>query len=237
MNTIEAGNRIFVALDGMTAEQSIALADRIGHKVGGFKIGLELITSQKAGIVAEHLAKEGFELFWDGKWDDISNTVGKAAEAAQYWSPRMVNVHASAGMAAMRAAVANRGRAQVLAVTVLTSLKEDEAHLIFGAPSKAKVLQYARNAVLAGCDGIVCSPLELTFLADFPELENLIRVVPGIRPAGSSKGDQARVMTPGEAIKAGANYLVIGRPITAPESGTPEEAVDQIVPEIAAAFG
>lgn len=235
MNTIEAGSRIFVALDGMTADQSIALADRIGHKVGGFKIGLILITSQKAGIVAEHLAKAGFDLFWDGKWDDISNTVGEAAEAAQEWRPKMVNVHASAGMVAMRLAVANKGQALVLAVTVLTSLKEEEAHHVFGAPIKAKVLQYARDAVLAGCDGIVCSPLELKFLADFPELENLIRAVPGIRPAGSCKDDQARVMTPGEAIKAGADYLVIGRPITDPDSGTPEEAVDQITQEIATA--
>src|SRR3989344_2359446 len=177
MNRIEAGNRIFVALDGMTAEQAIALADRIGHKVGGFKIGLDLISRQQAGIVAEYMVKKGYRFFWDGKLDDIPKIVGDAAKAIAAWGAMMFNVHASAGVDAMRAAVANKGQSLVFEVT------------------------------------------------------------PGVRPAGSSKGDQARVTTPGEAIKAGADYLVIGRPITAPDSGTPEEAVDRIVEEIAEALG
>jgi len=237
MNRIEAGNRIFVALDGMTAEQAIALADRIGHKVGGFKIGLDLISRQQAGIVAEYMVKKGYRFFWDGKLDDIPKTVGDAAKAIATWGAMMFNVHASAGVDAMRAAVANKGQSLVLAVTVLTSLEENEAHLIFGAPNRAKVLQFARDAVLAGCDGVVCSPLELEVLGKRPELKVLIEVTPGVRPVGSSKGDQARVTTPGEAIKAGADYLVIGRPITEPDSGTPEEAVDRIVEEIAEALG
>lgn len=233
MNTlVEAGNRIFVALDGMSAKESIALADRIGHKVGGFKIGLDLINRQQAGTVAKYMVKKGYRFFWDGKLDDIPKTVGDAAKAIAAWGATLFNVHASAGVDAMRAAVTNKGQSLVLAVTVLTSLEENEAHLIFGAPSRAKVLQFARDAVLSGCDGVVCSPLELALLGKRPELKVLIEVTPGVRPAGSSKGDQARVMTPGEAIQAGAYYLVIGRPITSPDSGTPEEAVDQIIEEI-----
>ena len=122
----------------------------------------------------------------------------------------------------------------VLAVTVLTSLGEYDTYLIFGAPSKAKVLQFARDAKIAGCDGIICSPQELEFLGNYPELRGLLKVVPGIRPKWSVTGDQKRIMTPSDAIKAGADYLVIGRPITNPpkEVGSSVEAVKRIIEEI-----
>lgn len=183
--------------------------------------------------------------------------MGKASKAVSAIGVKMFNVHASAGMVAMIEAKKNAGytpypqhpelrgvddlvdhgdwqRPLVLAVTVLTSLEENNAHLIFGAPTKAKVLQFARDAKIAGCDGIVCSPQELEFLDNHSELSGLFRVVPGIRPKWSVVGDQKRIMTPADAIKAGADYLVIGRPITDPpkEVGTPVDAVKRIIEEI-----
>jgi orotidine-5'-phosphate decarboxylase len=150
----------------------------------------------------------------------------------------MFNVHASCGIEAMMAAVKNKGQSQVLAVTVLTSLEENNAHLIFGSPSKAKVIQFARDAMLAGIDGIICSPQELELLGKQKELAGLRKVTPGVRPEWASVGDQKRIITPGDAILAGATELVIGRPITKPPSevGAPVDAAKRIAEEIAAAL-
>jgi orotidine-5'-phosphate decarboxylase len=150
----------------------------------------------------------------------------------------MFNVHASAGIEAMMAAVQNKGISQVLAVTILTSLEENNAHLIFGAPSKAKVLQLARDAKIAGVDGIICSPQELELLGKQKELAGLLKVTPGVRPEWAAAGDQKRIMTPGDAIVAGATALVIGRPITKPpqEVGTPADAARRIADEITEAL-
>jgi orotidine-5'-phosphate decarboxylase len=106
-------------------------------------------------------------------------------------------------------------KVKILGVTVLTSMNEEECNLSFGAPVKAKVLQFARNAVLAGLYGIVCSPLELEFLSKFPETDSLIKVTPGIRPQWhiDPSDDQSRITTPAKAVKMGSDYLVIGRPI------------------------
>lgn len=177
-------------------------------------------------------------MFLDGKFDDIPNTVGEAAAAASGLGVAMFNVHASAGVEAMMAAVQNKGASQVLAVTVLTSLEENNAHLIFGAPSKAKVLQLARDAKIAGVDGIICSPQELELLGKQKELAGLLKVTPGVRPEWAAAGDQKRIMTPGDAIVAGATALVIGRPITKPpqEVGTPADAARRIADEITEAL-
>jgi orotidine-5'-phosphate decarboxylase len=125
----------------------------------------------------------------------------------------------------------NRSHSLVLAVTVLTSLEENNAHLIFGGPSKAKVLQFARDAKLAGCNGIVCSPQELKLLGKQAELVSLLKVIPGIRSNDSPPDDQRRTMTAAEAVRAGADYLVIGRPITA--APDPVEAAKKFAAEIA----
>ena len=133
----------------------------------------------------------------------------------------------------MMEAVANKGESEVLAVTVLTSLKEDETHLIYGAPSKAKVLQFARDAKAAKCDGIVCSAQELILFEQYEkEFGNFKKVTPGIRSSDDPKDDQNRTMTPYEAIRHGASQLVIGRPITKNEKLSPTEAVEKIAKEI-----
>ena len=173
------------------------------------------------------------KVFWDNKFHDISNTVAKASKLVSELCVKMFNLHASAGIEAMAEAVANKGLSEVLAVTVLTSLEENEAHLIYGSPSKAKVLQFARDAKAAGCDGIVCSAQELILLEKHEkEFNNFKKVTPGIRSSDDQKDDQNRTMTPYEAIRHGATELVIGRPITKNEKLSPTEAVKKIVEEI-----
>ena len=240
METVKmsAWGRIIVALDVNDLTKAESLVRKLGSYVSCFKVGLELLTAVGAPKVVEFIHSLGGEVFYDGKFDDIPNTVGRAAKAVADLNVKMFNIHASAGIEAMRAAVDNKGKSKVLAVTVLTSLEENNAHLIFGSPSKAKVLQFAREAKLAGCDGIICSPPELELLGKNKELCDLIKVTPGVRPAWAAANDQKRVMTPAEAIKAGATFLVIGRPITDPpkEIGGPLQAVTKIAEEIAAAL-
>lgn len=231
---MEAKDRIIVALDVYNLAQVRFHVKNLAPYVGCFKVGLELLTAVGAPAVVELIHSLNGQIFYDGKFNDIPNTVGNAAGAAAGLNVKMFNVHASAGIEAMMAAVANKGQSIVLAVTVLTSLEENNAHLLFGGPSKAKVLQFARDAKIAGCDGIICSPQELALLGKQKELNALLKVTPGVRPEWASTDDQKRIMTPAEAIKAGATHLVIGRPITKPprEIGTPVDAVKRIVDEI-----
>lgn len=233
----KAGEQIIVALDVKDLDSAKSLVEQLAPYVGCFKIGLELITSVGGPQAVDFIHELGGDVFYDGKFDDIPNTVGGASKAVAGLNVKMFNIHASAGVEAMMAAVANKGYSLVLAVTVLTSLEENNAHLIFGAPSKAKVLQLARDAKIAGCDGIICSPQELELLSRQKELDGLLKITPGVRPEWAAVGDQKRVMTPAEAIKAGATALVIGRPITKPpaEIGTPLDAVKRIIDDIAEA--
>ncbi len=255
---MEAKDRIIVALDVSTPDEAIGLVEDLRPHVGCFKIGLQFITAMLGSIIVPSL--EGgqgavynlrrirylFEclkgnILWDGKFDDIPNTVGAASREVRKIGVKMFNVHASCGIKAMIKAVgAGKERAAiVLAVTVLTSLGEDNANLIFGGPSKAKVLQFARDAKLAGCDGVICSSQELEILGKQKELSDMIKVTPGIRPEwAKKKDDQSRKMTPAEAIMAGANYLVVGRPIRQPPEsiGTPVDAAKKIAEEIETAL-
>lgn len=233
---MQAKDRIIVALDVDNLDKAKSLVESLAPYVGCFKVGLELVTAVGAPQVVDFVHSLGGQVFYDGKFDDIPNTIGGATKAVAGLNVKMLNVHASAGIEAMMAAVANKGQSFVLAVTVLTSLEENNAHLIFGGPSKAKVLQYARDAKLAGCDGVICSPQELELLGKQKELGNFMKVTPGVRPEWAAVGDQKRIMTPAEAIKAGATALVIGRPITKPptEIGSPIDAAKRIAEEISA---
>lgn len=229
--------RIIVALDVSDLDKAETLVESLAPYVNCFKIGLQLMTAVGTPKAVEFVHGLGGKVFLDGKFCDIPNTVGGAAKAAAKLGVKMFNVHASCGVEAMRNAVENRQSSLVLAVTILTSLDEDNCHLIFGDPVKAKVLQFARDAKFAGCDGIISSPKELDFLGKQIGFGNMfMKVTPGVRPEWAAVGDQKRVMTPGEAIKAGADMLVIGRPITNPpkEVGTPVDAVKRILDEIAA---
>jgi orotidine-5'-phosphate decarboxylase len=229
----EPQDRIIVALDVPTAADAEQLVRQLEFFVGAFKVGLELISAIGGPNAVRCVQRAGGRVFYDGKFHDIPNTVAGAVRGVVRQGVSMLNVHCSGGIPMMRAAVENRGEAMVLGVTVLTSLDEAQTHHVYGELPRGKVLQLAFDAQAAGLDGVICSPQELALLKR-EDLGNLIKVTPGVRPTWAPADDQKRVMTPGEAVAAGADYLVIGRPITKPPAGigSPVDAVKRIVEEI-----
>jgi len=232
---METKGRIIVALDVDSLEKAKPLVESLAPYVDCFKVGLELLTAVGAPIVIDFIHTLGGRVFLDGKFDDIPNTVGKASKVVVGFGVKLFNVHASAGKKSIEAAVANRGDSGVLGVTVLTSIDEEECISIFGARPNIKVLKFSRMLFKAGANGIICSPQELQFLGTQPELDGLSKMTPGIRPLWAALNDQKRIMTPAEAIEAGATAVIIGRPITNPpeEIGSPVDAVKKITEEIA----
>jgi orotidine-5'-phosphate decarboxylase len=227
------GPRIIVALDVPGAEAALALAARLDPTMCKLKIGKELFTAAGPRFVAA-LAERGFAIFLDLKFHDIPNTVAGACRAAAGLGVWMLNVHALGGramMTAAREAVAGfANRPLLTAVTVLTSHNGHDLEEIgiAGSPATA-ALRLARLAQSSGLDGVVCSAEEAALLKR--ECGNAFRLVtPGIRPGAASRDDQSRIMTPAAAIKAGADYLVIGRPIT--QAADPGLALASIHDEI-----
>ena len=218
---------ILLPLDTDTADKALALAALLREEVAGFKVGLELINAAGFGLLDQlHVvAGPDVRIFYDCKFHDIPNTVAGASRAAARRGVWMFNVHASGGAAMMRAAVqaaaegaqaAGQAKPLVIAVTVLTSIDAATLRDELGVQGDlaAHVVQLARLAQDSGCDGVVASPHEIAAIraACGPDFQ---LVIPGVRPAGADVGDQKRVMTPGEAVRAGADFLVVGRPITA----------------------
>jgi orotidine-5'-phosphate decarboxylase len=239
MTLAEPRDRIFVALDTQDLTRAAALVRELSGAVGGVKVGKEFFTAH--GPDGVRAAAGGEPLFLDLKFHDIPNTVARALKAAVHLRPALVNVHAAGGPAMMDAAAeAVREAAEdldverplLLAVTVLTSLDEGDLEATGQrGPVEDQVVRLARLAQASGLDGVVCSPREIAALRAACG-EGFVLVVPGIRPAWAASGDQKRVTTPAEAVAAGADYLVIGRPITtAPD---PLAAAKRIVDEIAA---
>ncbi len=211
-------NPLYVALDTPDLERALTLARSLSTAVGGIKLGLEFLSAHGPDGL-RRLIDEGLPVFADVKFHDIPNTVAGAARALSSLGVAIFNVHASGGVAMMRAAKdAALGAAvpsKVLAVTVLTSLgPEDLARVGQGMKIEEQVVRLALLAREAGLDGVVCSPREIAAVRQACG-SNFLIVTPGIRPSGAELGDQVRVMTPGEAVKAGADILVIGRPLTA----------------------
>jgi orotidine-5'-phosphate decarboxylase len=209
--------RVFVALDFHSAVDALALAGRLSPRDCGLKVGKELFTSAGPDLVRE-LAGRGFAVFLDLKFHDIPNTVAGACAAAARLGVAMMNVHASGGRAMMTAAREAIGRGSgdplLIAVTVLTSLADgDMRDLGIDATAQAQALRLALLAKECALDGVVCSAQEAPALRAGcgPGFK---LVTPGIRPADAAKDDQARIVTPMAAIRNGADYLVIGRPIT-----------------------
>ena len=227
--------RVIVALDFPDANSALALAARLDPKLCKVKVGSELYTAAGPQLV-ESIVKSGFSVFLDLKYHDIPNTVAAACAAAAELGVWMVNVHALGGramMVAAREALARRKTApRLVAVTLLTSMGEaDVAEAgLSGAPQE-NVLRLARLARDSGLDGVVCSAQEAAALRKACGAGFLL-VTPGIRPATAAAGDQKRVATPRAAVASGADYLVIGRPITrAPD---PLAALRAVNGEIAA---
>lgn len=208
--------RILVALDLPTAEDAVRLARQLEPHVGGFKVGLGLLYGPGPATVAA-LAEIGKPVFADAKLHDIPSQVERAARRLAALGARWITAHASGGVAMLEAAGSGAAAAStgagILAVTVLTSLEGTDVARLAPDSSPGKLTsRLARSAAEAGCEGVICSAKELNVVGQVAPA--LVKVTPGIRPAGSDAGDQARIMTPVEAIARGADYLVIGRPIT-----------------------
>jgi orotidine-5'-phosphate decarboxylase len=227
-------NPVFVALDTTDVDQATAWATAVRPHVGGVKLGLEFFGGNGPDGV-RRIAGLGLPVFLDLKFHDIPNTVAGAVRAVAGLGTAIVNVHASGGPAMLSAAAeaaAEQGadRPLVVAVTVLTSLDDDDlATLGQAAPAAAQVERLARLAQSCGLDGVVCSSAEIAALR--AACGNGFRlIVPGIRPAWAGAGDQKRIMTPREARDLGADVLVIGRPITGADD--PAAAAARIADEL-----
>jgi orotidine-5'-phosphate decarboxylase len=209
--------RLIAALDTVDVGRARAWAEAVAPHAGLLKLGLEFFLANGA---EGYRAITGAPIFLDLKLHDIPNTVAGGVRAVLPLRPRMLTIHASGGASMIQAAqqaaaVAGPDRPMILAVTVLTSLAEPDLHATGVAASPAdQVLRLGRLAIEAGADGLVCSPLEVAMLRQALGPSARL-VVPGIRPEGAAPGDQARTMTPAQAIAAGADWIVVGRPITA----------------------
>ena len=226
-------DRLIVALDVPSSAEAQKLVAKIGDSAAIYKIGKQLFTSEGPGLVRD-LVASGRKVFLDLKYHDIPNTVASAVRAAADLKVHMVTVHASGGSKMLRAAAEAAAQAPskplVLAVTVLTSMADEDLHEIgIAGSAQDQVVKLAKLAQKAGIGGLVASPSELKALRQVVGQEIKI-VTPGVRPAGSDKGDQARVATPAEAIANGADYIVVGRPITA--AADPAAAATAILAEI-----
>jgi orotidine-5'-phosphate decarboxylase len=220
---------VIVALDYSLGSAALDLARRLSPELCRLKVGKELFTSSGPALV-EELQNLGFEVFLDLKFHDIPNTVAGAVRAAAELGVWMVNVHASGGKRMMSAAgdavAAFSQRPLLIGVTVLTSVSDaDLSELGYSETTQDRVLRLARLASESGLDGVVCSALEAPAVRQARGNEFCL-VTPGIRMAGDDGADQRRVVTPSDALAMGANYLVIGRPITA--AVDPLEALERV---------
>ena len=206
---------LIIALDGIAEKEALKIARILKGKVWGSKVG-DLLYEDSS--IIRKLKKFG-HVFADVKLHDIPNTVANSVKRLSYAGADMITVHASGGVPMMKAAKQNAGRSKILAVTVLTSQNNKN--------TKRNVTKLAQDAIDAGLDGVVCSGRELKALKGVRGIKSMIKVVPGIRPVWySKKDDQKRTITPHEAIRLGADYLVIGRPITKAKS--PLKALNEL---------
>ena len=231
-----ARDRLIVALDVSSAAEALRLASQLQRSVARFKVGKQLFTAEGPQVIRD-LTAAGFGIFLDLKFHDIPNTVGHAVRSASSLGVDMLTVHASGGSKMLRAAVDGRkdaaNRPMILAVTVLTSMSDEDVQEVgFSGRVVDEVLRLAELALGAGCDGIVTSAREAAEVRKRLG-EGFAIVTPGIRPAGEAAGDQSRVVTPADAVRAGVSYLVVGRPITA--AVDPEAAARRILDQIEAA--
>ena len=226
----KAADKIIVALDVPTKVAALDLVDQLREQISFFKIGLQLYTAEGPEVVRAVLAT-GAKVFLDLKVHDIPNTVARAVESATNLGVHMLTIHLSGGSEMIRAATAARANnISILGVTVLTSATEETLREI-GIADKVgdQVLRLAKLGVEAEIDGVVASPHEIKLLrAEFGDKIKI--VVQGIRPSWAEPGDQKRFMTPRAALEAGADYIGIGRPITA--NPNPRQALTKILDEL-----
>jgi orotidine-5'-phosphate decarboxylase len=217
MQVMQARDRLVVAADLSSRDDILSLVEELRDDVGVFKIGLQAFVANGPALVREIVAR-GVRTFLDLKIHDIPNTAGHAVAEVASLGASMLTVHAAGGEAMLRAAAEAAGSALVLGVTILTSLDGEQLKQIgYAAPPLESAVRLARIARSAGLGGVVASPHEIRAIREVCG-PGFVILTPGIRPSGSDGGDQRRTMTPGEAIRAGADYIVVGRPITSATS-------------------
>jgi orotidine-5'-phosphate decarboxylase len=225
-------DRLIVALDVSSAAAARNIVAAVGESVSTFKVGMQLYTAEGPSLVRE-LVAAGRKVFLDLKYHDIPNTVASAVKEATALGVSMLTVHASGGSKMLRGAVEAAGTNPsliVLAVSVLTSMDDaDLREINVPGTVEKQVLALGKLALGAGCQGLVSSAKEAPALRKAYG-DKFALVTPGVRPAGVEHGDQARVVTPAQAIEAGASYIVVGRPIT--EAANPQQAAKKIINEI-----
>lgn len=226
-------DRLIVALDRDSRDEVLRLVDELSGTAGLFKIGLQAFIANGPQLVREVMGR-GMKVFLDLKLHDIPNTVAHAAAAAAELGVSMLTVHASGGRSMLKATREAVSRfdtpPMILGVTILTSLDDIDVHSIgFRAGASESAAALALLTAESGGDGVIASPHEITAIRELCG-ERLTIITPGIRPAGGARDDQKRAMTPREAIAAGADYIVVGRPIT--ESSNPADAARRIVDEL-----
>ncbi len=223
---------VIIALDVASEREALTLVDRLGDGAAFYKVGLELYTRAGPSIVEELVSRDK-RVFLDLKLHDIPNTVAGAVRAASALGAELLTVHAAGGPRMMEAARdAAGGAVGILAVTVLTSLSPAEMSSVWGREVRSVRDEVARLAELAweiGLDGVVASALEARWIRSLLGTDVVI-VTPGIRPAGADRGDQTRVATPADAVRAGSDYLVVGRAVTGAED--PVDALRAILDEV-----
>jgi orotidine-5'-phosphate decarboxylase len=228
---MQAIDRLVVALDISVRDDILRAVDDLHGIAGVFKIGLQAFMANGPAIVREIVAR-GDRVFLDLKIHDIPNTAKHAVAEAVFLGASIVTVHAAGGEAMLRACAESQRNALVLGVTILTSLDESDLPRIgFSGDVPSNAVRLARLAQDAGLKGVVASPREIAPLREACG-SDLVILTPGIRPAGGDAADQRRTMTPGEAIRAGADYIVVGRPITAARDR--RAAATSIIEEISA---
>lgn len=228
-------HRLIVALDPPQIAHAHAgevFTEQLGDSVGFYKIGLGMLTGGGLALAME-LKNRGAKVFLDMKLFDIGATVEAAVRGLTAFDLDFLTVHGDPNV--VRAAVAGRGKTQtkILAVSVLTSLDRDDLDAAMIVPGDASeiAVERARRALQAGADGVISSPLEAAAIRALPEAEGRLIICPGVRPMGAASGDQKRIATPAETLKAGADHIVVGRPITA--APDPLAATREILREIA----
>ena len=228
---VKADPRLIVPLDGPSVGEARALAEALGDSVSFYKVGLELFAGGEGMTLARELKAAGKQVFLDWKLHDIGTTVQRAAAALAGSGCDLLTVHAEPQV--MASAVLGRGRTglKILAVTVLTSLSDDDlAEIGYPDTVRALVERRVHQAIASACDGVVCSPREAALARSLGGRDFLV-VTPGVRPDWSAKNDQARAATPLEALQAGASHIVCGRPITA--ANDPHAAALRVAGEMA----
>lgn len=225
-------DRLIVALDMPDALRALTLVDRLGDAVSFYKIGLGMLTGGGLALAGELKAERGKRVFLDLKLFDIGATVEAAVRGLSAWEPDFLTVHGDPHV--VRAAVEGRGArpVRILAVTVLTSLDRgdlDDALIRPGSIADL-VMERAARAFGAGADGVIASPQEAAAIRALPEARGRLIVTPGVRPAGVSADDQKRITTPAAAIAAGADHVVVGRPVH--QANDPRAAAQAILAEL-----